>query len=535
MKKIVAKLKIPLFFVIILITGFFIFNHLFWKYSRATNDYQITLGNNLILNLNTDLPNGTRNLKFFVMKKTTPDPTKNRPEHFGVSGVNGEWDLHPDMVYWFNAYWGSKKTGDEMLDRNFAMLEAIGVKWIRIDQSWEREEPSQGIFDFQFVDKIVSAAKRHNLQIMMSLSYTPSWSYNQCSGKPASSPHFTTPIDLNTNGSAYYNRFATKMVERYKPHGMFDPNSGYGISYWQIWNEPDSGFWVDCKTGQVGNLQTYAYLVRSVYPKIKAIDPNAKVIMGGLTHISPAQRLTSLYGFLPGKQFDLLDVHNYEDVNSFARKITVLADVRNSKGDSSKQIWLSETSTVNNPGNPTDPTQSNYLKSIFEKFESLIPTGNLGKAFWWSSRDYWFGPEAGQSSNPDNAIFNNNFYPRKVYFDLGEWLGTIKYKGEAPGIAIVNSGKINTVIPKNLLNETGDYLILYASSSKMVTALPLSVKVVNPIGTFPPTPTATPNMPIRSRFTPTINPALQNRNIITTPPTQGNLPKIKIKDRFGDK
>lgn len=424
-------------------------------------------------------PEGLNDIKFFVMKKTNPG---GRPEKFGVSGAHGEWDLMPGLSSMYNRTWGSSKTGDQMLERHYAMLSAMGIKWIRIDQSWERVEPSEGNFNFTYVDKIVAAAKRNNLQIMMSLSYIPPWMYKQCK---IPTLHTQSPIDANQNGSVYYNRFVRKMVERYKTNGTFDPSGGYGIKYWQIWNEPDSGFWTDCQTGQKGTVENpkiqtkYVAVLKSAYSVIKSIDPQAKVISGGLTHLKPADVLGSLYNQLGGiKSFDIIDVHSYETADLFSSKVSKLAQVRNSNQDASKEIWLSETSFGTTPGTFNDDSQGNYMKQLWGKFEELSPSLNLGKAFWWTTRGYFFSsaPNSKLVGENRHALFENNFYPRKLYFDMGEWLGTIKYKGEVSAKEVRNK-VIEVTIPKDMLLEAGEYVIFYASPTKIVTARPFTLIV----------------------------------------------------------
>ncbi|OGI16090.1 hypothetical protein A3K63_02355 [Candidatus Micrarchaeota archaeon RBG_16_49_10] len=427
----------------------------------------VYLGNDLPLSIPTDLPNGLGDTKFFVMKKTTP--TTARPEKFGLSGAHGEWDFILADLY--NNFYGTQKTGDEYLEKHFAMLAALGVSWIRMDVSWERVENPQGQFNFATFDKVFDMAKKYNLTILGTVMFTPSWLYSQCPGKLAGAPWYTSPRDLNATGSALYNNFVAEMVNRYKPGGTRYPNSDYGISYWQIWNEEDIAFWTDCQTGEQGNLTTYAYLLKSAYQKIKSVDPNAKVVMGGLTHLDPSNKLTTLYSFLPNKDFDILDIHYYETDQGAALtdKINAFANVRDGKGDSVKEIWVTETS------NGDVNYQSTYLQNVFNQLEALEGR-NVKKAFWWGSRGYFFDAGNPNPGERTYAIMDTNFYPKEVYFAFGEWLGTTQKKGEVS--ASVTGGTVNAIIPANLLDEAGDYVVFYASVSKMVTALPLTVKVL---------------------------------------------------------
>ena len=47
------------------------------------------------------------------------------------------------------------------------------------------------------------------------------------------------------------------------------------IEYWEIWNEEDGGFWFSPRI-------EYVDFLKQTYNKIKSIDPNANVMMGGM-------------------------------------------------------------------------------------------------------------------------------------------------------------------------------------------------------------------------------------------------------------
>jgi len=314
-------------------------------------------------------------------------------------------------------------------------------------------------------------AKKYGLNILASLSCIPNWMYQNCPTPNSQWPWWTSPIDLGPGGSALFDGFASEMVERYRPNGTKDPNSGYGISHWQIWNEPDIGFWFDCHTGELGNLQTYAYLLRSAYNVIKSIDPGAQVVIGGLTHLNPVAELEELYGYLPSKPFDIIDIHYYEDGSTLSGKMNGVLDVRDSHGDQNKEVWVTETSSSHQ--NPS-VTQSEYLSNVFGQLDNLDGR-NLKNGFWWPSRGYFWDNNEWPDTRT-HAAFDANFYPKPFYFDFGEWLGVRQFKGEVQ--AIVSGAKVSFVLPATILDEAAVYVVFFASPTKMVTELPIRVRVV---------------------------------------------------------
>src|SRR5512145_713220 len=59
----------------------------------------------------------------------------------------------------------------------------------------------------------------------------------------------------------------------------------YNVKYWELWNEPDVvnylGCWGDEADPYYGGSY-YAEMLKVAYPKIKAADPEAQVLTGGL-------------------------------------------------------------------------------------------------------------------------------------------------------------------------------------------------------------------------------------------------------------
>jgi len=128
----------------------------------------------------------------------------------------------------------------------------------------------------------------------------------------------------------YFDEFATfvrDVVTRYSV-------SPYNVKYWEIWNEPDidpslvpgdSGFgcWGDQKDPYYGGGY-YATMLKFVYPQIKAADPQAQVLVGGLVldcdpinppagkDCKPAKFLEGILRNNGGPYFDGVSFHAYD-------------------------------------------------------------------------------------------------------------------------------------------------------------------------------------------------------------------------------
>jgi hypothetical protein len=74
------------------------------------------------------------------------------------------------------------------------------------------------------------------------------------------------------------------------------------VTAWEIWNEEDnSGWWS-------GTPAQYVSLLKAAYPAVKSADPNATVILGGLTG-NDGTYLDQLYAAGAKGSFDVVGVH----------------------------------------------------------------------------------------------------------------------------------------------------------------------------------------------------------------------------------
>lgn len=211
----------------------------------------------------------------------------------------------------------------------------FGRRWR--DIAWRDVEPQQGNYQWGVLASLeteLRAARAVGVTPILNVQMTPDWAQ----GVP---PYSCGPIRRDK-----FDAFADFMVQLVQRYGS---TSEYNVRYWQIANEPDIavgivppdsvfGCWGDLNDPYYGG-KYFGEMLQVVYPRIKAADPNAIVVMGGLllecdpyTMTVPetcknAERLQSGYfleGVLMGKgaeNVDVIDIHNYGllDMNLPAR------------------------------------------------------------------------------------------------------------------------------------------------------------------------------------------------------------------------
>ena len=154
---------------------------------------------------------------------------------------------------------------DVQLAKSFDRAVALGARWVRTDLSWFTVEPQQGVYDWSGFDRVVAAAQARGLRVLPNLWGTPEWARrDSCSTKLA-----CPPADMNT-----FADFAAAAAARYAGK----------VTTWQVWNEPNIYiFW----TGP--SPKGYARMLSLTADKIRAVQPDAKIVFGALAAL-PVQR-----------------------------------------------------------------------------------------------------------------------------------------------------------------------------------------------------------------------------------------------------
>ncbi len=188
-----------------------------------------------------------------------------------------------------------------------------GVSWVRYGVvRWDEIESVQGQRNWDLLsglDQDLAALQAQGLNTEMVVLGTPDWARKYPSATPQDRGR-----DCGAIGEAYFSDFASFMQEVVRRYS----GSPYYVKYWELGNEPDVdpafssadqknlyGCWGEMGDPYYGGGY-YAAMLKTVYPAIKAVAPQAQVMIGGLlldcdpTH-PPAN---SVDGCLPGKFFE---------------------------------------------------------------------------------------------------------------------------------------------------------------------------------------------------------------------------------------
>jgi hypothetical protein len=205
---------------------------------------------------------------------------------------------------------------------DLAFARTAGAKVLRIAFGWDAMEPRRGEFDWSFWDDFVRSAAEQGITLIPYVCYTPRWAARD----PGENFWRSPPRDPEDFG-----RFMGALVRRY----------GAQIRSWELWNEPDNpAYWL-------GTASQFAEMVRAGSRAVRAADPRATVVLGGIaTEIDFLEKLFRDERIAPA--VDVVNLHSYfetwhpDPIESLPHYVARAAEVLRDYGEN-EPLWLAET------------------------------------------------------------------------------------------------------------------------------------------------------------------------------------------------
>ncbi|MDI3339519.1 MAG: cellulase family glycosylhydrolase [Sphaerobacter sp.] len=342
-----------------------------------------------------------------------PDPTRNLRHG-------------PHVGYGFNVAWWGDDASTALNQKTNEMVKGAGFSWIRIQAQWRQLEPAPGQYDPLPLDRVVGTAAQNGLKVLVSVVKSPDWA-----GANGGIPEDPTRFEALM-------RF---LAARYRGR----------VHAWEIWNEQNLAH----EMGGYVDIERYVHLLKAGYTGVKASDPSAIVVFGGLTPtgvtdpriaIDDVAYLQQIYAYNNGevkRYYDVLGAHpgsnnnppdtlwpekpgpgpNWRDHPSFYfRRIEQLRQVMIDHGEAGKQIWLTEfgwTTANQAPGyeygqQNSEGDQAAYLVRAFQMGRELYPW--MGVMFVWNLNFSVITPPSDEKH--PWSVLNADWSPRPAYTAL---------------------------------------------------------------------------------------------------------------------
>jgi hypothetical protein len=250
---------------------------------------------------------------------------------------------------------------DDFSPATLDMLKASGAGAVRMYLSWNRVEPSNvppTQYNWAAYDQSFKALAERGLQPITVIQDCPTWACSRTDG----------PIRAERVGD--FVEFMGALTARYS-------KAAYNAHYWEFWNEPDS-------TASAGGINynwgmygaRYAAMLGAVRPAMKAADPAAQLVLGGVAYDNFQESGGPFYRrFVDdvldaggGQHLDAFNFHYYvQNIHwcSFTAKLNELRAKLKARG-LNLPIMSTETGYTSDPNfGSSDDTQSLYVAQAY--------------------------------------------------------------------------------------------------------------------------------------------------------------------------
>ena len=329
--------------------------------------------------------------------------------------------------------WGTSRAD---VDRTVAAMAEARVRWARMNVSWSAIEPHDGSYDpasLADLDYAIARVRGAGIDVVMPVADSvPYWA----SGDPQK---FTDGSGRHWNkryrpaSMADYADFFGFIAARYAPQG---------VHVYEVWNEPNlAAFW---PSGV--NAAEYKEMLEQAYGVIKAADPHATVLTGGLSQ-HDRDFLAQLYAAGARPYFDAVGDHTYpwgdprkcwsDGSGRRARDalcgVEEVRRVMEANGDGAKQIWITEMgwATFTGSGGVTDAQQAAYLSCAYRALEAYP---FVRAALQYNFRNTVWRSESGSDYNAHLGLARVDF-SRKPAFEA--------FRAYVPGAGPCPSGALS--------------------------------------------------------------------------------------------
>jgi aryl-phospho-beta-D-glucosidase BglC (GH1 family) len=313
--------------------------------------------------------------------------------------------------------WGISRAD---MDRTISLMKTAGVNWVRANLNWSDLEPTtKGVLSTYWlgeIDYAIDKARAAGINVLAPIADgVPYWaSADPTKHTDTSGKHWDK--FYKPRSFADYASFAKRIVTRYKAKG---------VHAYEVWNEPNYvRFW---PSGP--NAADYVAMLKAAYPAIKAADPSATVVTGGLSR-NDYPFVDAMYAAGAKPYFNALAVHPYTSadplycwndpgtnkpsIDAFCG-IESVRSVMVAKGDSAKSIWLTEFGWSTASGLTAGVSETLQAQRLTAAYRKMDTYAYVGKAFWYNFRNNWWQNNDPNDVEANYGLLRVDFSPKPSY------------------------------------------------------------------------------------------------------------------------
>lgn len=279
-------------------------------------------------------------------------------------------------------------------------MKAAGITTVRYDALWDKVEPTppaNGVhaYNWAHLDAVVAGLAFRGIRWLPIVDYSAPWARRDPSSQfspPRSNDLFAT--------------YARALASRYGRGGSLwrdHPDlPETPVTAYEIWNEPNhEAFWPPAPSPG-----RYVALYLAARRAIKEVDPDARVVFGGLTQNKPLEFVREAFRGRSAarEQIDAIGYHPYgtrnDDVKLVLRRIAAMRRTLAGLGMADVPIDLTEIGwTTSGPyGAVTDAKRARYYRRLIAGLLEASCGVETVIAHTWvtleqdpANREHWFG------------------------------------------------------------------------------------------------------------------------------------------------
>jgi len=283
------------------------------------------------------------------------------------------------------------------------------VRLWNTNTSWSDIQPTSSGYDWSVLDQWLTAAHGHGSDVMYTFGRVPKWASSQpgdgsCRYGPG---ECDPPSDLNRDGTGTDEHWKT-FVRAIATH------AAGRIQYWELWNEPQNGFYW---TGTYAQMVRMAEDARSI---ILSIDPSAKMLSPGTGLRFNAYNWTAAYlAAGGGKYADIIGFHGYiqgscpntvPDTSVIPSRVASFRAMLASHGQSGKAMWNTEASWAHS--SDTCFNNQDLQAGFTAQMYLLYQAAGVQRLYWYN----WNDPDSG-------TLWKNGLLkPGQAFKQVRTWL-----------------------------------------------------------------------------------------------------------------
>ena len=244
----------------------------------------------------------------------------------------------------------------------YALLDRLGADWTLLTFNWNRIEPAEGQWNFDYYDEFTDTAKAASKKIIAVLGYDVPWIHKD--GKR----HYFIPQDKLD----FFVNYVRQVTAHFRGR----------VDAWCIWNEPNGHFWK-------GSREEFFELTRLAADVVQETDPDV-ILLGGAFNRGifglPVQFIRGLFESGAMEKVDAVAFHPYElNPERTAKLYSSFRAIAADYGFAGR-IWITEVGYPTGGLYPTAVPEKKLPAFVVKTFVNLAVSG-AQKILWYQLFD----------------------------------------------------------------------------------------------------------------------------------------------------